>query len=132
LKDWESCERRVAEKSGGKHLPVFGRARGYAPNVSHDRLTIAVKNRKTLPAWLLNALTQAQAATKDGRMPVAILRQDHQQYRDALVVVRLNDFIQYWRGANRGVDGLERCHFGGARTERYRRLGMSSPMRRRR
>jgi hypothetical protein len=95
LKDREARERRVSEMFGGKHGSVFGRARGYAPNVAHDRLTIAVKNRKILPAWLLNALTQAQAAAKDGRMPVAILRQDHRQYRDALVVVRLNDYIRY-------------------------------------
>ncbi len=94
MKDWKACERHVAELLGGKRVPVSGRARGDAPDVAHQRLSIEVKSRKTLPAWLLDALAQAQAATKDGRVPVAVLHQDCQPYQNALVVMRLGDFVE--------------------------------------
>jgi hypothetical protein len=94
VKDWKACERRIAELLGGQRVPVSGRTRGDAPDVAHDRFSIEVKSRKTLPAWLLDALAQARAATKDGRAPVTVLHQDRQQYRDALVVMRLADFVR--------------------------------------
>jgi hypothetical protein len=94
VKNWKTCERRIAELLGGRRVPVSGRTRGDAPDVAHERFSIEVKSRKTLPAWLLDALAQARAATKDGRVPVAVLHQDGQQYRDALVVMRLADFVE--------------------------------------
>ena len=94
MKDWKACERRIAQLLGGQRVPVSGRARGDAPDVAHERFSIEVKSRKTLPAWLLGALAQARAATKDGRVPVAVLHRDRQQYRDALVVMRLADFVE--------------------------------------
>jgi hypothetical protein len=94
VKDWKACERRIAQLLGGQRVPVSGRTRGDAPDIAHERLSIEVKSRKTLPAWLLDALAQARAATKDGRVPVAVLHQDGQQYGDALVVMRLADFVE--------------------------------------
>jgi hypothetical protein len=94
VKDWKTCERRIAQLLGGRRVPVSGRTRGDTPDVAHERLSIEVKSRKTLPAWLLDALAQARAATKDGRVPVAVLHQDHKQYRDAVVVMRLGDFVE--------------------------------------
>ena len=94
MKDWKTCERRIAQLLGGQRVPVSGRARGYAPDVEHPDLAIECKSRRQLPAWLLDALAQARAATKDGRVPVVVLHQDRQQYRDALVVMRLADFLE--------------------------------------
>jgi hypothetical protein len=50
MKDWKTCERRVAEVLGGKRVPVSGRVRGYCPDVEHPTLSIECKNRKKLPA----------------------------------------------------------------------------------
>jgi hypothetical protein len=102
VKDWKACERRIAELFGGQRVPVSGRARGDAPDVAHQRLSIEVKSRKTLPAWLLDALAQAQAASGDERLPVAILHQDHKPYRDDLVVVGLADFVRMLEKEARG------------------------------
>ncbi len=99
MKDWKACERRIAELLGGRRVPVSGRTRGDCPDVEHPALSIEVKSRKTLPAWLLDALEQAQAASEDGRLPVAILHQDRKPYRDALVVVRLEDFANHLKEA---------------------------------
>ncbi len=98
MKDWKACERRIAEVLGGVRVPVTGRQRGTTPDIEHKTLSIEVKSRKSLPAWLLEALKQAQAATEDGRLPVAVLHQDRKPYRDALVVVRLEDFAHYLKG----------------------------------
>jgi hypothetical protein len=78
VKDWKACERRIAELLGGQRIPVTGRQRGDTPDIEHAALSIEVKSRKSLPAWLLDALNQAQAASKDGKkMPVVVLHQDH-------------------------------------------------------
>jgi hypothetical protein len=93
VKDWKHPERRIAGLLGGQRVPVSGRQRGATPDIEHATLSIEVKSRKTLPAWLLDALAQARAAAKDGRVPVVILHQDRQRYRDAAVVVGLPDFL---------------------------------------
>ena len=98
MKDWKSCERKVAEILGGVRVPVTGRRRGATPDVEHATLSIEVKSRKTLPAWLLDALEQARAASEDGRPPVAVLHQDRQQYADSLCVLRLEDLAKLVRG----------------------------------
>ena len=98
MKDWKACERRIAELPGGVRVPVTGRQRGATPDIEHLALSIEVKSRKTLPAWLLDALEQAQAASENGRLPLAVLHQDRKPYRDALVVVRLKDFAKYLEG----------------------------------
>ena len=100
MKDWKQAERRVAEFLGGRRVPVTGRQRGATPDVEHRVLSIEVKNRRSLPAWLLDALSQAQAASTDGKLPVAVLHQDGRRYADALVVVRLSDFANYSKGGS--------------------------------
>jgi Holliday junction resolvase len=62
VKNWKSCERRIAEELGGVRVPVSGRSRGDAPDVDHPSLSIEVKSRKKLPAWLLDAIAQAEGA----------------------------------------------------------------------
>ncbi len=100
MKDWKSCERRVAEFLGGERVPVSGRTRGDAPDVLHDHLSIEVKSRRKLPAWIEDAMKQAEASAKDGQLPVAVLHQDARRYAESLVVLRLEDFSNYLqRGA---------------------------------
>ncbi len=95
MKDWKACERRVAELLGGHRVPVSGRGRGYSPDIEHPKLSIEVKSRKKIPAWLENALLQAQASAKNGRLPVVILHQDGQRYTGSLVVLRLEEFSKF-------------------------------------
>lgn len=97
MKDWKSCERKVAELLGGVRVPVTGRQRGATPDVEHETLSIEVKSRKSLPGWLMDAMEQAEAASKNGRLPVAILHQDRQQYADSLCLLRLEDLAKLVR-----------------------------------
>jgi hypothetical protein len=59
--------------------------------VEHPLLSIEVKQRQRLPAWLLDALAQAEAAARDGKLPVVVLHQAGQRYDEALCVIRLDD-----------------------------------------
>jgi len=93
---WKAVERKLATLLSGQRVPVSGRARGYAPDISHDWLSIEVKSRKTLPSWLLDALAQAVAAQRGDQLPVALLHQCGRPYGDALVM-RLRDF-RAWFG----------------------------------
>ncbi len=95
MKAWKACERKVAALLGGKRVPVSGRARGDAPDVLHDGLSIEVKSRKKLPAWIEDAMKQAEASAKDGQLPVVILHQDGHKYRNAFVVCRFGEFAGY-------------------------------------
>jgi hypothetical protein len=91
VKDWKTCERKVAALLGGIRIPVSGRGRGYAPDIEHECLSIEVKSRRRLPAWLENTMRQAEACAEDGQLPLIVLHQDGQRYQDALIVMRLKD-----------------------------------------
>lgn len=91
---WKRAERRVSAELGGVRVPVTGRGRGDAPDIAHPVLSLEVKHRARLPAWLTGALEQARASSRDGRVPVAVLHASGARYADALC-----------RGGTRGRSG---------------------------
>ena len=93
MKDWKACERKVAALLGGTRIPVSGRGRGHSPDIHHERLSIEVKSRRKLPAWLEDAMKQAEVCAQDGQLPLIVLHQDGQRYQDALIVMRLKDLF---------------------------------------
>jgi Holliday junction resolvase len=95
MKDWKACERKVATLLGGIRVPVSGRSRGHSPDIQHECLSIEVKSRKKLPAWIEDAMKQAEASAKNGQLPVTVLHQDGRKYRDSFVVCQLRDFAGY-------------------------------------
>lgn len=94
-KRWKATERHIARLVGGRRVPVTGRARGDTPDIAHPWLSIECKDRATLPAWLLDALAQAEAAATPSQLPIAVLHQAGDRYDRALVVVRLADFLTW-------------------------------------
>jgi hypothetical protein len=84
----------VAKRLSGRRVPVTGRGRGETPDVAHDLLSLEVKHRKTLPAWLHKAMSQAIAAATTGQTPCVILHQTSQRFDKAFVVVGLADFAR--------------------------------------
>ena len=95
MKNWKVCERRVAELLGGHRVPVSGRGRGYTPDIEHPTLSIEIKSRKKFPAWLEDALLQAEASAKNGRLPMVVLHQDGQRYTGSLLLLRLEEFSKF-------------------------------------
>jgi hypothetical protein len=88
-KTWKAVERAVARRLGGRRVPVTGR--GGAPDVEHERLAVEVKHRKSLPAWLKEAIAQAVAAARDGKIGVVVLHEAGSRHTQDLVVIRLGD-----------------------------------------
>ena len=95
MKDWKSCERRIAELLGDQRSPVSVRARDDCTVIAHDQLSIDFKSRKRLQGWLEEALRQAEASTRDRQMHIAVSHQGGRRYADCLVVLRLKNFISY-------------------------------------
>ena len=100
MKDWKACERKVASLMGGRRIPVLGRGRGDNPDIHHELFSIEVKSRKTIPAWLEDAMCQAEASAKNGLLPVVVLHEDRAPYAESLVVLRLDDFVDYLKRGN--------------------------------
>jgi hypothetical protein len=88
---WKRSERRVAAIIGGERVPVSGRQRGDVPDIAHPTLSVEVKHRRAIPAWLLTAMAQASAAARPDQTPVAILHRHGARHRDDLAVMRLAD-----------------------------------------
>ena len=93
---WKATERKVAAILGGERVPVSGRQRGSAPDVSHSWLSIEVKDRKKLPEWILDAMSQAVASQKPGQLPIVVLHQAGMEHSNNLVVVRLGDWQEFF------------------------------------
>ncbi len=90
---WKRTERAIAQRLGGRRVPVSGRARGATPDVAHARWSVEVKQRQTLPAWLETALEQAQAAARNGQVPIVVLHAAGQAHARDVVLLRLADFL---------------------------------------
>lgn len=96
---WKRTEREVAERLGGRRVPVTGRARGDAPDIEHGLLSPEVKHRKEVPRWLADAMAQAEAAARDGRVPVAVIHRHGDRHDDSLCLIRLSDLVRLIDGS---------------------------------
>jgi hypothetical protein len=90
---WKKTERAIAQRLGGERVPVPGRARGSAPDIAHDWLCPEVKHRKSIPLWLLQAVSQAQAAARGDQLPVVVVHQHGARHADNLVILKMSDFV---------------------------------------
>ena len=102
MAQWKAVERTIAERLGGRRVPVTGRQRGDAPDIDHPWLSIEVKHRKKLPAWLFDAMAQAVASRTYGsdgedKLPVVVLHENGKHHDNDLVMMRLYDF-SFWFG----------------------------------
>jgi hypothetical protein len=103
-KRWKATERKIATLLGGRRVPVSGRGRGDAPDIAHPWLSLEVKDRATLPAWLLDALAQAEASATAAQLPVAVVHRAGDRHDHALVVLRLGAFVDRFGDAKPGAD----------------------------
>lgn len=90
---WKAAERAICKILGAVRVPVPGRARGSAPDGLHPRWSIEIKHGAFLPAWLNEAMAQADASAQPGQVPIAVLHPKGTPYPDSLVMVRLRDFV---------------------------------------
>jgi len=89
----KEAERAVARKLGGQRVGNTGRA---TCDVRAGRLAVECKARKALPSWLVDAVSQAHANAAPGQLAVVVLHETGQRYDDALVVVRLSEWHEWY------------------------------------
>lgn len=95
-KAWKAAERRIAKYIGGERVPVSGRTRGDQPDIRHAWLCPEVKYRSKIPAWLFDAMDQAEKSAQPRQMPCVILIEKGQRVGDALICFRLSDAREQW------------------------------------
>ena len=93
---WKSTERRLAAMCGGERVPITGRQRGSAPDIAHEWLSIEVKDRKSVPEWLKDAMRQAQASKRGEQLPIVILHEKGMRMTDCMVLVKWGDFLEWF------------------------------------
>ena len=102
---WKRHERQVAQLLGGRRQPNTGRP---SPDVLSPQWAIEVKTRRSLPRWLLTALSQAEAGGRaTGRRPLLVLVHAPGQGRKArrFAILPLEALVA-WRRES-GDDGKE-------------------------
>ena len=88
--NWKRFERRVAEISGGKRIPVNGRKE---LDVKHPYLGIECKYRKTLPDWLFKrAWGQAVSGSSTDQIPIICVGQYNS--RKTFAILELKELIK--------------------------------------
>ena len=95
-KNWKRAEREIARRIGGERVPITGRTRGSAPDIAHPWLSVECKQRRRLPEWIRDAMSQAKASARGDQLPVAILHESGSPYSSALVVLELHAFVDHF------------------------------------
>jgi len=93
-KQFKDTERRIAELLGGTRVPINGRARGSAPDIESSWLSPEVKSYDKNPPSIHNAMAQAKASARDGKLPIAVFHKNGTRYTEALVILTLADFLE--------------------------------------
>ena len=96
-----AAERRIASELNGRRTGNTGKA---SADVRSTWLAVEVKERSVLPRWLKHAVAQAVGAAGVSWLGIAVLHEHGERYGDALVVMRLSDFRD-WFGDDLPPDG---------------------------
>ena len=92
---WKETEKGVARALGGER--VSNTALGLrSADVETSAYSVEVKHRKTLPAWLVDAVTQAHRNCAAGKLPLVVLHQCGWRRGNDLVVVQMSEFIEWF------------------------------------
>lgn len=95
-KNWKRAEREIAKRIGGERVPITGRIRGSAPDIEHEWLSVECKQRRRLPAWIKDAMSQAKASARGHQLPIAVLHESGLPYSRSLVVLELQAFVDHF------------------------------------
>ncbi len=110
---WKRDESEIARLLGGERVAVTGRQRGYRPDIDHPWLALEVKSWASLPQAVAKAMDQAEKAAayakrreQRDKLPVAVIHGKSSHHGNSLVVMRLDDFLD-WFGGQVGVSGAK-------------------------
>lgn len=89
-------ERQTAKALGGERTGQYG-----GTDVETERWAVECKERKTVPAWLTDAVAQAARHAGKGQTPIAVVHRLGARHDDDLVVMRMADFVAWFGEVDR-------------------------------
>jgi hypothetical protein len=93
-KAWKRSERQIAERLGSKRNPNDG---SHKSDINTETHAVEVKTRKTLPAWLKDAVAQSKRAAKVDETPIVVLAEVRQGVAaKRYVVMDFDDFTDWY------------------------------------
>lgn len=97
---FKRCERELRRRWQGERAVHLGEegADGY-----NGWLRWELKCRKHLPIWIYFALAQARIGMKPNELSVAVLKEKGGTWKEALVVMRLEDFEDWFGGCSQSA-----------------------------
>jgi hypothetical protein len=98
-KTWKRRERQVAAALGGRRIPITGLDR-HGADVTTARLAVQVKRGRRRPGYLSDWLDGIRARGAETARTGIVVWCDHQEdIQEAIVLLRLRDFIELREGA---------------------------------
>lgn len=103
-KAWKEHERRTARRLSGVRTGNTGTA---VADVTAGPWAVECKSRKELPAWLLDAMTQAKRNAGTGQTGIVVLHRVGQRSDNDIVCMAMRDFSRLAETINTNDEGSE-------------------------
>ena len=103
-KAWKEHERRTARRLSGVRTGNTGTA---VADVTAGPWAVECKSRKELPAWLLDAMTQAKRNAGASQTGIVVLHQVGRRSDSDIVCMSLADFTAWAGNINTNNEGSE-------------------------
>jgi hypothetical protein len=96
-RQWKEAERQIARRVGG--VRISNHALGLrTPDVESSWLSLEVKHRTRLPVLITDTMAQARRNATPGKLVAAVLHEEGQRYDDAVIMIRLGDWVEWFGG----------------------------------
>ena len=89
MTDWKKVEYRFAKRLGGRRVGILGKE-----DIMTDKYSYEIKVRKELPKFLKDSYQQSVNNSLEGKIPVLVLKEKHRPYKESLVILCLEDFLE--------------------------------------
>lgn len=116
---WKAFERRLAKYLGGRRQPVTGERAG--ADVETDRLVCQAKKGYTIPGYLLgwlDAMSAWRDVNAEGKAACVIWQEKQGKDLEALVVLRLRDFLMVTTALPQVIGAHQVVHISKAEAKR--------------
>lgn len=101
-KTWKAHEKRTARRLSGTRTGNTGTA---VADVTAGPWAVECKSRRELPAWLLDAMTQAKRNAGSSQTGIVVLHQVGQRSDNDIVCMAMRDFSRLAETINTNDEG---------------------------
>ena len=88
---FKGVERAFAKLLGAERTGHLGGA-----DITGSWFIVEVKTRQKLPGWIHDAMAQVEKHGDGAQLPIVILHQERQPYREAFLMMRAGAFVEWF------------------------------------